>query len=432
ASQRLRQRRELAVILLPAIILAVGALWLAYQFVEPAPPGSVIMTTGSSKGAYHANGQKYAGILKRVGIELVLKTSNGSKENASRLLDPSSGVKVGLIQGGILSAKDAPGLVSLGQVYQEPLWIFYRGETNKRRLTEFINLKLAIGPEGSGTRPLVTALLEANDVTAANAQLLGPETEDAANKLQAGEIDAMFFSSGAESPVVQRLLADKSIKLMSLDQAEAYTRRFPYLAKATLPAGFVSLSQNVPPEDVVMLAPQASLVAREDLHPAIVGLLVDAVKETHSAGGLFERPGEFPKARDPGIPMSDDAMRVYSSGKNFLHRHLPFWGATFIERMLVMMLPVATILLPLMKIVPWLYQWRIRSRINHWYGELKSLEHDMARDRSAGAKMTYRDRLARIEDAVGVIPVPLYFSDQLYMLKASVLLVRQRIAGHGL
>ena len=159
-----------------------------------------------------------------------------------------------------------------------------------------------------------------------------------------------------------------------------------------------------------------------------MGLLVDAAKEVHSLGGLFERPGEFPKPRDPGIPMSEDAARTYASGKNILHRHLPFAVASFIERMLVMMLRIATILLPLLKIVPWVYQWRIRSRIYYWYGQLKRLEHDLALDRSDGAKMTYRHRIAKIEDAVSIIPVPSYFSDRLYHLRAAVVLVRQRIA----
>lgn len=427
--QFVRQRREFLIILLPALFLAAAALWLAYQFVEPAPPRTVIMSTGSPLGAYHAYGQKYATILARAGVKLELMPSNGSRQNVARLIDASTHVKVALVQGGTVVGAESAGLVSLGRVYQEPLWIFHRSDQPKTRLTDLAGQRLSIGPEGSGTRPLVLALLEANGMTAANSQLFGFDTADSVVKLLAGDVDAIFLVSGAGSPTIKQLMSAPGIRLLSLEQGEAYTRLFPHLGLVTLPEGLINLSENIPARDVAMLAPQASLLAREDLHPAIVGLLVDAAKEVHAPGGLFERPGEYPKPLDPGLVMSDDAKRVYASGKNFLHRQLPFWVATFIERMLVMVVPLATILLPLLKIVPWLYQWRIRNRIYYWYAQLKRLERELAQDRSVGAKLTYRDRLIRIEDAVSVIPVPIRYSDQLYMLRAAILVVRQRIAG---
>ena len=429
--QHALQRRELIMIAAPAILLALGALWLAYQFVEPAPPRTILMSTGSSKGAYHLYGQKYAEILARDGIKLELKTSNGSKENAVRLMDPKSGVKVALVQGGAVTAKEAPGLLSLGRVYQQPLWVFYRSETEKSRLTEFRGQRLALGPEGSGTRALMLQILAYTNINDKEAAFFALENDEAATKLLAGELDAVFIATGADSPVVKRLITADGIRLLSLEQAEAYTRIFPQLGKVTLPQGLVDLDKNVPPKDAVLLAPQASLLIRQELHPAIVGLLVRAAQEAHSPGGLFQRTGEFPQAVDPEIPMSEDAQRVYSSGRTFLQRHLPFWLATFIERMLVMILPVATILLPLVKIVPWIYQWRIRNRILYWYGQLKRLERRLGEDGSTGARMTYKADVARIEQAVSVIPVPLNYSDQLYQLKSAIELVRQRIAGRA-
>ena len=429
--QRALQRRELLLIAAPAIALAIGAMWLAYQFVEPAPPRTIIMSTGSSKGAYHLFGQKYAEILARDGIKLELKPSNGSKENAARLVDPKSGVKVALVQGGAITAKEAPDLLSLGRVYQQPLWAFYRSETEKKRFTDFKGQRLALGPEGSGTRALMLQVLAHTNINDKDATFFALENDEAATKLLAGELDAIFLATGADSPVVKRLITADGIRLLSVEQAEAYTRIFPQLGMVNLPQGLVDLEKNVPPKDAVLLAPQASLLVRQELHPAIVGLLVRAAQEAHTPGGLFQRTGEFPKAVDPEIPMSEDAQRVYATGRTFLQRHLPFWLATFIERMLVMILPVATILLPLFKIVPWIYQWRIRNRILHWYAQLKRLERRLGEDGSTGARMTYKADIARIEQAVSVIPVPLNYSDQLYSLKAAIELVRQRIAGRA-
>lgn len=430
--QRALQRRELAMIFAPAVLLALGALWLAYQFVEPAPPRTVVMSTGSAKGAYHLFGQKYAEILARDGIKLELKTSKGSKENAARLMDPASGVKVALVQGGAVTGAEAPNLLSLGRVYQQPLWIFYRADTEKTRFTEFRGQKLNLGPEGSGTRALMLQIFEHTQISDKDSTFLAFENDAAADKLLAAELDAIFLATGADSPVVKKLITAEGIKLLSLEQAEAYTRIFPQLGKVTLPQGLVDLDKNIPPKDAVLIAPQASLLVRDDLHPAIVGLLVRAAQEAHSPGGLFQRTGEFPKAVDPEIPMSEDAQRVYSSGRTFLQRHLPFWVATFIERMLIMIVPLATILLPLVKIVPWIYQRRIRKRIIHWYGQLKRLERRLAEDGSQGARMTLRAEIARIEQAVSAIPVPLNYSDQLYQLKSAISLVRHRIAGNGL
>ena len=431
ARQRMLQRREWLVIAAPAIALAMAALWLAYQFVEPAPPRTILMSTGSSKGAYHLFGKKYAEILARDGVKLELKTSNGSKENAARLVDPASGVKVALVQGGAVTAAEGPDLLSLGRVYQQPLWIFYRSETEKTRFTEFIGQRLAIGPEGSGTRALMLQIFAHTKIDDKNATLFSLENDEAATKLLGGEVDAIFLATGADSPVVKRLIGADGIRLLSVEQAEAYTRIFPQLGKVVLPQGLVDLEKNVPPKDALLLAPQASLLIRKDLHPAIVSLLVGAAREAHSPGGLFQRTGEFPQALDPEIPMSEDAERVYRSGKTFLQRHLPFWVATFFERMLVMMLPVATILLPLVKIVPWVYRWRVRNRILHWYSQLKRLERRLTDDGSTGARMTHKADLARISDAVSVIPVPFAYNDELYMLKAAIELVRQRIAGRA-
>jgi TRAP transporter TAXI family solute receptor len=426
--QRSAQRREMLLIAAPAIALAAAALWLAYQFVEPAPPRTVVMSTGSAKGAYHLVGTRYAEILARSGVKLDLKTSNGSKENASRLMDMTSGVKVALVQGGAVLAKDAPNLVSLGRVYQQPLWIFYRGDEVKTRLMQFKGLKLAIGPDGSGTRAMVTELLSATKITNADTQFLGPENDTAASMLMAGEADAIFLATGADSPVVKRLLSADGIKLVNLEQADAYIRINPHLGKVVLPQGMLDLEKNVPPADVTMLAPQASLLARDDLHPAIIGLLVNAAKEVHTQAGMFQRMGEYPQASDPEIPMSEDAARAYTTGKTFLHRHLPFWVATFIERMAIMLLPLATILLPLVKVLPWVYQWRIRKRIWYWYGQLKRLEQHLGQDAPDLSLAAARQDIDRIDDAARVIPIPLRYSLEYYSLRSAIALVRQRIA----
>ena len=421
------QLRELILILAPVVMLVLGALWIASRFIQPAPPTKIAISTASETGNYYATGRKYAEILKKSGINLEVRTSAGSPENVKRLLDPQSGVQVALLQGGTTNSKASPGLVSLGRIYLEPMWVFYRGDATIDRLAALKGKRVIVGMEGSGTRLLAMQLLTPNGITPDNTQFMPLNGAEAVNALISGAADAAFFTSAATAPQIQTLLRHPELKVMSLVQAEAYTRLFPYLTRIVLPKGAIDLVNNIPANDVEMVAPMAALVAREDLHPALVNLLVEAAKQVHSPGGLFHRVGDFPKTQDPEFEFSDDAERAYKSGPSFLKRALPFWLATFIERATIIAVPLAGILLPLIKIGPALYKWRIRRRIFYWYGRLKALESTVADDPSGESLDDERDEIALIDAAVNTIPVPLAFSDQYYTLRAAIDLVRQRL-----
>ncbi len=422
------QARELLLVAGPAALVCIAAFWLALQFVQPAPPKSIRMTAGGVSGAYYGFGQTYAARLKKAGIDLDVAPSAGSIENVQRLQDPASGYHLALVQGGIASAATAPDLVSLGRVFLEPLWVFHRNPVRLTRLAELRGQKLAVAGEGSGTRKLAEALLSANGVTAETATLLPLSGQPAVDALRAGSVDAIFLAVAPEAPVIQELLRDPAVKIMSLSQAEAYTRRFPYLTRVVLPKGVVDLAANVPSEDVELVAAQAAVVARKDIHPALAGLMVDVLADVHSGGGMFHRIAEFPKGVDPEYPVSEDAERIYKNGQPFFQRFLPFWLANFIERMLVMVVPFATILIPLAKLVPWLYDWRIRQRLLYWYAQLKALETRIGPARQSGAIAEHRAEIERIEAAVSHIPVPLQYSDRLYELRGAIDLVRSRIS----
>ena len=420
---------EMSHILAPAVLLVIAAFWFASRFVEPAPPKTVTLATGGAAGAYHAFGKRYAESLAKSGVKLELRTTAGSVENVKLMGDPASGVSVALLQGGIGDPKAMGDVVSLGRIFLEPVWVFYRNGESIDRLTQLKGKRIAVGPDGSGTRALAEALLKPNDVLGGGTTLLPITSTAAAEALAKGEADAIFLVLAPEAAIVQSMLRDARFKLMGFAQAEAYSRIFPYLTKVVLPQGVVDLVRNIPEQDVPMLAASAALVAKGDMHPALAGLLADAAQSVHSSGNLFYRAGEFPKAVDPEFTMSDDAERVYKSGQSFLKRVLPFWLAIFVERMVVMIVPIATILIPLFKVVPRLYQWRIKRRIFYWYGQLKRLERRISSDRGMADASTYRTEIDRIDTAVTVIPVPVYYSEQLFNLRSAVGLVRQRIDG---
>ncbi len=423
--------RDLLQVGLPSLLLLVLGFWAAAQFIRPAPPHQLILSTGGEGSTYQRFAARYKEVLARYGIDLVELPSAGSVENLQRLRDDRSPVDAGFVQGGTGSAGDNDRLLSLGSLFYEPLWIFYRADLapggRLDRLTQLRGRRIAIGPTASGTHQLALELLEANGITAANARLSDQADLAAVSALKSGKVDAAFIVGATQSAAVWLLLYADGIRLMSVSQAEAYTRLFPYLEKLTLPAGAVDLARDIPAHDVTLVAPMATLLVRADTNPALIDLLLQAATEVHGGPGIFQKPGEFPNATEVDFPLSPEAQRYYKSGKPFLQRYLPFWAATLIDRMVVMLVPLLALLIPVLKFAPQLYGWRVRSRIYRRYGELKFLEAEVEREPGARSRDEWLKRLDAIEAGVNRMPTPLAFSDMFYTLRGHVGLVRETI-----
>jgi TRAP transporter TAXI family solute receptor len=385
------------------------------------------MTGGSEGGAYEGYAVRYKELLAGDGIELKLLPSAGSVENLKRLMDGDSGVSIGFVQGGIAKAGDDDELMSLAGLYYEPLWVFYRGGAGLDHVSSLRGRRIAIGPEGSGTRPLALQVLKLAGMDARNTVLLDLDASRAAEALAQGRIDAAMIVADTSSPLVARLLHDRGVKLMSFAQAEALTRHLHFLSHVLLPEGGIDFAANIPARDVHLVAPTANLVVRDDIHPAMITLLMQAATEIHGGAGLLRKAGEFPSDKGVDFAMSVDAERYLKSGPPFLQRHLPFWIAVFIDRMVVMLVPVLAILIPLVRFTPTVYAWRIKSRIYRWYGKLKVLEIDMQSAKSAAEVRALVERLDEIEQSVSRIRTPLAFSEYLYNLRSHIELVRGRL-----
>jgi TRAP transporter TAXI family solute receptor len=419
--------RDLWGALLPAVAILAATAWIALQFVQPAPPKKVVMSGGAEGGAYESYAEQYRELLAVDGVQLELRRSAGSVENLRRLKDENSGVIIGFVQGGIAKAGDDDELMSLAGLYYEPLWVFYRGGADLDHVSRLRGRRIAIGPEGSGTRPLALQVLKLARVDAGNTTLLDLDANASAEALLRGEIDAVMMVADTNTPLVARLLHDRRVRLMSFAQAEALTRHLPFLSHVVLPEGGIDFAANLPARDVHLVAPTANLVVRDDIHPALITLLMQAATEIHGGAGLLRRAGEFPSAKGVDFAMSVDAERYLKSGPPFLQRHLPFWLAVLIDRMVVMLIPVLAILIPLVRFTPAVYAWRIKSRIYRWYGKLKVLEVDIQSAKTAAEVRALVERLESIEQSVSRIPTPLAFSEYLYNLRSHIELVRGRL-----
>ena len=365
-----------------AAALAVIVLAAAVFIVETMPPRTVVMATGAEGGANYEMGLRYRAILAQSGVNLQLATTTGGLENLARLRDPKSGVGVAFIQGGTTTEKESPDVEALGTVFYEPLWFFYRSEIGDG-LRALRGRRVSIGPEGSGTRALALELIKRFKLDTVIGEISGFTPQAAADKLIAGDIDAAFIITGWDSRVVQQLMDAKDIALADVPRADAYIAHYPFLNKIVLPAGVSDLLNNRPPVDTVLLAPKASLAVRADLHPAIQHLLLTAAQQIHSQPGIFQKAGQFPAAESIDLPLSDEAQRFYKRGLPFLQNYLPFWIATLIERMLVVLLPLAAVLYPMFRFLPVIYDWAMQSKIRKLYDEMRAIEGEV---KSQGGK----------------------------------------------
>ncbi|MEM7253230.1 MAG: TAXI family TRAP transporter solute-binding subunit, partial [Pseudomonadota bacterium] len=365
----------------PTTLLCVAGFVIAYQFVDPAPPQSFAIATGSPSGAYYSFARQYQKRLAQERVNLDVISTEGTINNLTLLRDPTSGVSAALVQGGVEppAASGEDSLVSLGSVFFEPLWLFHRREIALSKISDLRGLRVSVGSSGSGTQSLARTILAANQLGAEQVVLRELNGASASDQLIAGELDAGFFVASPESAIVRSLLASGELALFSFARADAYGRLYPFLSSVTLPRGVIDLVEDIPRTDVQLLATTANLVVRDDLHPALVDLLMQALQDSHGGGGIFEDAKQFPAPTLLALPLSEEAARFYRSGPPFLQRYLPFWAATLLDRIKVMIVPLFALLIPMIKIAPPVYRWRVRSRIYRWYKDLQQVEADARR-----------------------------------------------------
>lgn len=428
--------RDLLVAVAPTAVLVLAACIVAYVVVDPAPPRRVVLATGQDNSAYEEFGHKYAALLARDGIRVELQRSLGSEDNLQRLIEGKA--DIAFVQSGSTSEAQAErgGLVSLGSLFTEPVWLFLRErdahgrKLDVRSIPQLKGLRINLGPEGTGVPRLFRQVLDVNGLEPGQLKISALENTPATVELLAGRIDGLVFSSAPEAPLIQMLLQTPGIRLFNFDQADAYTRRLPFLTHVVLPRGIVDLGRDIPAHDFHLIAPTATLVARADLHPALVDLFVNAATTIHGGTGWFQQQGQFPSPRYTEIPVAPEAAKYYRDGPPFLQRYLSFWLANLFDRLWVVVVALAALIIPLSKIVPPLYVWRIRSRVYRWYGQLRAVEQ--ALENAGGehrdeARAELLRRLDDIEQRVNHISIPLAYADALYGLRSHINFVRQRV-----
>ena len=409
----------------PLVGVVLLSVAIALFFVDPAPPKNVVIAGGSAGGAYALTAKAYSTALGEHNVEAAVLDTAGSVANIELL--KSGKADIAIVQTGIGATVDTDGLTSLGAVFYEPLWVFHRAELEIADLRNLAGLRIAVGPEGAGVRVLADVLLKEVGVDSSAYTAVPVSGAKAAAAMVAGDIDVVLAVSGASAPWIAELAANPAISLMTVRRAPAWHRRYAYLGRVMLYEGVLNPAANIPQADVQMIAPTAQIVVREALHPAIQALLIEAAYDTHGRGTIFAEPGSFPTSDLVDLPLSDEAKRYYKNGPSFLRRIFPFGVANFLERAWILLIPLLTLLFPIVRAAPPIYRWSIRRKIWVWYRDLRGLEAEGRAAQTAEARRAVRARLAELQAETGKVEVPLSYTDNLYHLRHHIDFVARQL-----
>lgn len=409
-----------------AVFLAIAAFVLTFQFVEPAPPRTLTIASGSVEGAYHQYALQFQESLARYDIELKIRNSSGSVENLALLNNPDEDIQLAFVQSGIPKQESDARLYGLGSLYLEPIWVFIRHGETRGHLSTLTGMNVAVGKDGSGTQTIAMRLLEDNGLLGSiNAVKTGGN--DAVLMLKNQELDAIIIVGSHRSNIVRSLLVNPEFSVMSFSRSEAYALRYGYLSQVSLPEGSIDLANNSPDRNIQLVAPAATLISRESLHPALSDLIMQISSDIFSSGELYDGDRAFPSKDLMDYPLSSEAERFYKSGPPFLQRYLPFWAATLVDRLKVLLLPLIALLLPLSKILPPTYRWTVRKKIYQWYEELQLIDQSSYEIDTEENLELCLDNLDKIEHEVREVEVPLGYAHELYELRQNIDLIARQI-----
>jgi TRAP-type uncharacterized transport system substrate-binding protein len=407
-----------------AAIVVVALVWLALWYFIPAPPKTITIAAGIKGGAFEHIANRYRERLARHHVTLNFRFASAG-DSARLIADPKSDVSGAFLFGGLLNRDTAPDLVSLGRIDAAPFWIFYRGTETLERLSQLKGKRAYVTV---ATGDLVDRILAANGVKPGD-MTVSPErgAPAAAKLLQSGEVDvAILPPIDLNAPSIQSMLRDPDIRLMDVAQAEAITRLFPSLNKLVLPQGVIDLARNIPPRDVNLIGSTTAFVVRKDLHPELVYLLAQVIKEEHSGGGVFHRPGEFPSLTDPELPMAEEAVDYYRNGPSFLQRYLPFWMINYAKRVAAILIAAIAIVIPVFTYTPRLYAWLVNLRLVRLYRRLRSVNARLKSELTADQVDALQMDLDGIDRAANILPMR--HSDLFFSLLMHVDMTRTRLA----
>lgn len=361
------------------VIAFFVAVFLVIFYLDPFPSKHIYFATSYPSSDWHNFVKKTTVALDEKGIDVTLIDTDGAVDNVIRLNNPKDKVNVAFSYGAALNYDQIHGIFSLGSLFYEPVWIFYRKNkiNDLKSMKDLANYKVGLGPAKSGSFTIAKKLLLDLDVDITkNSNFVSSSFVDIHKKFLKGDLDVIIIVSTYLDPIVQNLMREPKVALYSFSNAKAYERKYNYLEAVNIPAGSIDLLNQIPPKDIELISTTASLVVRKDLHPDLQLALLMTIKEVigSSSSLFFAKRNEFPAYVDPSIPISPIARRFYDYGPPHTAQYLPYWLAGFFERSWLLILALFAIIYPLTKLNIHLRKFRFTLKERPHYEELLVME----------------------------------------------------------
>ncbi len=424
----LRRLLDIAPVILAVLVVlgaAFGVVWLFFTKVL-LPPDTLTIAAGREGGGYHGYALRYQAILAWDGILLQVVETAGSVENARLVAEGEA--DVAFLQGGVPLPAEAP-VEALAALFLEPLLIFHSRDVPEAADPNAWNrLRVAAGEPESGTRAAVQTMVDRLALDLEPDRLLALGGADAVTALQAGQVEVAVFVAPMDAPYLEPLLTDPRFVIRPVRDGEALARRLPFVRLVDIPRSGLDYARALPPERIELTAMVASLVARDDLHPALVNRLIRAAQRIHATPSILTPTIEFPSSEGTGLSVDAQAAAALATTGDGLERALPYWMAAQITRTTVVLVPLLVLLLPILRATPGLLAWRLRWRVYRHYTNLVRIEEEASQGPLAPARRAaLLAELDRVDRAIAKLNLPARYREYAYSLRLHLDLVRRHL-----
>ena len=413
-------------IYLPIILFGLVLFYVTSKFIDPAPKKELTIAAGSKNGTYFKIAQKYKKLLEKENVTVYILETKGSLHNTQLLQEKKA--DIGFVQSGILNENNNKNIQSLASIYYEPLWVFYKNEGYQiNYIIELIGKKIAIGSTGSGTFDLSTKILNDNGINNSNSEFLTYNSSKAKEALINGDIDVLLTVISPNSNIVQELLEDPKINVLSIQRAQAYSRKYAYLSTLNLYEGTMDLYRNIPNNNMNLLAATANLVTTQGVPHELIRLLLKKVKEVHKHKSLFAQENQFPNTLNLDTQINKESLKYLRNGDSWLESIFPYWIASNMDRLKILLIPLLTLMFPLLKVVAPLYRWTMRSKIYKWYKTINEIDKKLKGLNNSELKIELKN-LATLQTSIQEhTNVPMSFMGEYYNLLIHIELIINKI-----
>ena len=410
------------------VVLILAGIAALLYFTNPFPPSRITLATGQVNTTFDVLGKKYVDYFQKHGVTLELRTTTGAYENIKLLTDDKVDVIFSL--GGLKFDEEATTIVSLGSVELMPLWLLYTGAKfeGDDPADFFKSRQLSVNIVGSGTYDLTRSLLELHGIEIGQHKNLHiMSSRDTLVDVSTDKLDGAFLLGTTASATISKLLLDPGIRIFDFKLAPAYASHLGYLKVIDMPHGAMDIQKVIPKHDLKMVATTATLLTKERMHPAIQNLFLAAAKEiSRTDSDPISAPGDFPAFVDRSERLSETARRHYEKGPPFLTGRVPYWVATFFDRIWLILLAAFAILYPMVKATPNYRKVYTQLCMTDTYTDLHAINARLAAGTTASDLTPVLPMLAELQERVQRLWIPAGMKNDYYLLENALEVVRKK------